>query len=140
MWRGSTGPRILKPLTDSKGYLAVYPTRDDGKRHLRGIHQLVMLAFASPRPEGMEARHLNDIKTDNRWPGNLAWGTHRENLQDMVRNGHGNAAKTHCPQNHAYEGGNLIIAKRGDGTTFRQCRICLIHAQPWWKKAHAVAP
>ena len=136
LWRGSTGPRILKSLDDGRGYPAVFPTPDDGKRRIRPIHQLMMLAFAGPRPEGMEARHLNDIKTDNRWPENLAWGTHRENLQDMVRNGHSNVAKTHCPQGHAYEGRNLIIAKRGNGRTFRQCRICLTRAQPWWKKAH----
>lgn len=140
-WRGKPVPRILKTMADSRGYPAVYPTRADGKRRLRPIHLLMMLAFDPPRPEGAEVRHLNDIKTDNRWPENLAWGTHQENAEDMVRNGLSkNAAKTHCPAGHAYAGHNLIIAKRGNGRTFRQCRTCLSHAQSWWKKAHGVAP
>lgn len=59
-----------------------------GKRNLkmRYVHQLVLEAFVGPRPEGLQARHLNDIKTDNRIE-NLCWGTKKENVEDAILNG-----------------------------------------------------
>ena len=47
----------------------------------RTIHQLVLEAFDGPRPEGMEARHLNGMSFDNRLV-NLKWGTSVENGKD----------------------------------------------------------
>jgi hypothetical protein len=35
-----------------------------------------------------------------------------------------NSTKTHCPQGHPYQGANLIIGRRGNGRSFRQCRTC----------------
>lgn len=45
------------------------------------VHQLVMLAFVGPLPEGEVTRHLNSTKTDNRLI-NLCYGTQAENMQD----------------------------------------------------------
>ena len=39
-----------------------------------------------PRPEGMECRHLNGDRKDNRIE-NLRWGTRAENAQDRVIHG-----------------------------------------------------
>lgn len=50
------------------------------------IHTLVLTAFVGPRPEGMECRHLNGIRTDNRVE-NLAWGTLKENTADKALHG-----------------------------------------------------
>jgi hypothetical protein len=50
------------------------------------VHVLVLKAFMGDRPYGAVARHLNDIKTDNRL-SNLAWGTASENAKDAKRNG-----------------------------------------------------
>ncbi|TDL05607.1 hypothetical protein EUA05_17955 [Mycobacterium paragordonae] len=50
------------------------------------VHTLVCTAFHGPRPDGMECRHLNDVKADNR-AENLCWGTMSENHEDAVRNG-----------------------------------------------------
>lgn len=50
------------------------------------IHTAVLEEFVGPRPEGMECRHLNGNSLDNRLE-NLAWGTHAENTEDMVRYG-----------------------------------------------------
>ncbi len=47
---------------------------------------LLLETFVGPRPFGMVARHLNDVKTDNRLE-NLAWGTDWDNKQDAIRNG-----------------------------------------------------
>jgi hypothetical protein len=66
-----------------------------GKLTARPVHQLVMEAFVGPRPEGQEVRHLNDIKTDCRWPENLAYGTKKENFADRLVNGKGNRGERH---------------------------------------------
>ena len=50
------------------------------------VHRLVLMAFVSLNPEGMECRHLNGIKTDNRLE-NLKWGTRLENFQDRLKHG-----------------------------------------------------
>lgn len=59
----------------------------NGKRFCKGIHQLMALAFLGPPGPGQnEVRHLNGNPHDNRIE-NLAWGTRKENAQDMARHG-----------------------------------------------------
>ena len=53
---------------------------------MRNVGALVLSAFRGPRPEGQCCRHLNGDFTDNRL-GNLAWGTPKDNAQDMIRHG-----------------------------------------------------
>lgn len=50
--------------------------------------QLTLLAFVGPppTPEEKNARHLDDDITNNKL-SNLAWGTHKDNYDDGVRNG-----------------------------------------------------
>jgi len=45
------------------------------------------LAFRGLCPKGMESRHLNDVKTDNRWPENLQWMTRNKNKKLAIKNG-----------------------------------------------------
>jgi hypothetical protein len=66
--------RVLRPGPSTAGHLTVALGR--GKSHL--VHYLVLRAFVSPRPEGMECLHLNGVETDNRLE-NLAWGSRSEN-------------------------------------------------------------
>ena len=80
--------KILK-MNPSRGYPAVVLSLM-GKQDTRDVHQLVMEAFVGPRPAGQEGRHLNDVKTDCRWPENLMYGTKKENFADRVLNGKGN--------------------------------------------------
>lgn len=63
------------------GYLVVSLSDNDK----RMSHQLVLEAFVGSRPDGMECRHLNDVKSDNRIR-NLVWGTRTENAEDEVVN------------------------------------------------------
>lgn len=60
----------------------------DGRRerHRFEVHRLILKAYAGPPAEGMEARHLNGVSTDNR-PANLQWGTRVENCADAIRHG-----------------------------------------------------
>lgn len=62
--------------------------RKDGKYHWFKVGQLVLRAFVGPPPSEKErnARHLNDNPRQN-WITNLAWGTHKDNHDDGVRNG-----------------------------------------------------
>lgn len=70
--------RILKPRRRNQyGHAGVVLT---GQRH-RTVHSLVAEAFIGPRPEGLEVRHLNGDRTDNR-ATNLAYGTRSENHRD----------------------------------------------------------
>lgn len=50
------------------------------------VHQLVLLAFIGPRPEGMECCHNNGDHTDNRL-SNLRWDTHDSNMKDREKHG-----------------------------------------------------
>ncbi|MCS5478726.1 HNH endonuclease [Corynebacterium sp. YIM 101645] len=104
--RGLNMGRVLITSTDVKGYPLVTLYRY-GVPHTRRVHVLVLETFTGPRPEGMEARHLNGNKTDNR-VDNLAWGTRSENTLDAVRHRtHPSAAKTHCKRGHLLDGANL---------------------------------
>lgn len=86
------------------------------------VHVLVLEAFVGPRPPGMECLHSNDVGTDNRL-SNLRWGTHSENLNDLVRNGrHYWAQKTHCVRGHLLAAPNLVASAVKLGR--RACRSC----------------
>lgn len=71
----------MKLSPGTRGYLRVNLTSQVGRVQMFRVHRLVLLAFVGPCPDGMEARHLNGIKTDNR-ADNLAWGTPEQNRQD----------------------------------------------------------
>lgn len=76
----------LKPGLNSRGYLGVnlYDNPGTGQHSFYLIHYLVLLTFDKPKPEGLECRHLNGIRTDNSLE-NLCWGTRSENQQDSIR-------------------------------------------------------
>lgn len=111
-WRGS--PR-------SK-YLAVSLHRD-GKQVTRPIHQLVLETYVGPRPfPKAEGRHLDGNRAHNA-VDNLAWGTHQQNVDDMMQQGtHHNASKTHCGKcGREYTPENTYFYPNGRQ---RQCRHC----------------
>lgn len=56
------------------------------KSRLRFIHRLVLGAFIGPCPDGFECRHL-DGNPGNNLLDNLCWGTHQENVADMMKHG-----------------------------------------------------
>lgn len=122
--RERTRGGVLKAARNRRGYWYVTLCREQDRHRMR-VHQLVAEAFIGPRPPGQDVRHLDDNKDDNR-PGNLAYGTRRENLADAVRNGvplaagENNARKTHCPQRHAYTAANTYVGPDGK----RRCRTC----------------
>lgn len=83
------------------------------------VHALVLLAFAGPRPEGMEVCHNNGVGDDNRL-SNLRYGSHGENMRDAVKHGtHYESRRTHCPQDHPYDEENTRLYQGR-----RYCRAC----------------
>lgn len=116
--RPRTRGGLLKQFDDGHGYPHVTLTRNGIQRRF-GVHQLVALAFIGPCPEGREVRHL-DGNPANRNASNLAYGTHGENMRDMILHGTSSTArKTHCPAGHPYDEANTRIY---DGR--RWCRAC----------------
>lgn len=86
---GLHGGQMLKLfLAGRPGYerLSVALSNGKSRRQVR-VHQIVMLAFAGPCPKGQEVRHLDGNQFRNWWPENLAYGTHKQNGEDMSRHG-----------------------------------------------------
>lgn len=81
MWRRLRG-QILKPEPYPRGYQRVHL----GTRGKWFVHQLVMLAFVGPCPDGLEVCHGHGNASDNRLI-NLRYDTHLENCQDTRRYG-----------------------------------------------------
>lgn len=76
--------KLLKPITDSGGYLYVQLYKD-GKRENKKIHQLVAIAFI-PNPDGLpQVNHKDEDKANNR-VDNLEWCTHEYNSNYGTRN------------------------------------------------------
>lgn len=73
-----------RPTRKSDGYMGVNVVRADGTRKLVFVHALVLAAFHEPRPNGLEARHLDGDQVNNA-ASNLTWGTRRENAADRLR-------------------------------------------------------
>lgn len=114
--------RVLRPGV-SRRYRVV-SLRRAGRTVTNGIHELVLLAFVGPRPEGAVTRHLNGDGADNRLV-NLAYGTQSENLFDRREHGTSDRAnRTHCPQGHEYTPENTYRYVRPNGVINRNCREC----------------
>jgi len=117
--RNTTSGRIMKLITGTRGYKYVTLTRD-GRQRRRGVHQVVAAAFIGPCPDGQEILHGDGDPANNR-PGNLRYGTHRENMLDKRDHGTDhNTRKTHCPQGHPYSAENTAVKRTGS----RVCRTC----------------
>lgn len=94
---------------------------DTGEKKTIKVASLVLLAFRGPRPSGLQARHANGIRTDDRL-SNLNYCTPSQNVRDQVRHKtHNSASKTHCPMGHPYDGDNTLVEGKGQG---RKCRAC----------------
>lgn len=75
----------LKGGLDWGGYRVVNVMTRKGWR-VQKLHRLILETFVGPCPEGMECRHLNGNRDDNRLE-NIRWGTKKGNQKDRVRHG-----------------------------------------------------
>ena len=75
--------RVLRPGGRKDGHLSVMLGHN---AHGSQVHQLVMLTFVGPAPEGCEVCH-NDGNPANNALENLRYDTRSENIKDVVRQG-----------------------------------------------------
>src|SRR4051812_19574137 len=71
--------RQLRPAFHKRHGRFNYCVRVERRKVTRRAAYLVALAFHGPRPAGLEIRHLDGDRTNDR-PDNLAYGTHQENM------------------------------------------------------------
>lgn len=118
--RERTRGGVLAPTVDKTGGARGRQFVMIGQRR-KLVHQLVAGAFHGPRPEGMETRHLDGDKTNNR-ADNLTYGTRAENMQDAVEHGTHfslrQVTKTHCPKGHP------LVSDYRNRRGSRVCRPC----------------
>lgn len=93
-WMRTVSPMVLARSFDGDGYPMVSISTGGSKQTLVKVHRIVMLAFVGPLPEGMQTRHLNDIKDDCRLI-NLCYGTGMQNWADRKANGNGIDGQNH---------------------------------------------
>lgn len=79
------GGKMLSPGPDQDGYVCVYLSTSSGRVKAR-VHRLMLESFVGPGPAGLETRHLNGNRADNRLE-NLRYGTRKENALDCVLHG-----------------------------------------------------
>lgn len=72
------GKLMIWQMDRRTGYWQVKLCKD-GKARCLYVHSLVLEAFVSPRPPGLETLHADDDRA-NPCLGNLSWGTRKENM------------------------------------------------------------
>jgi hypothetical protein len=77
--------QLCTRINKQTGYLTAYLWQND-QQHTRTVHDLVLLAFVGPRPEGMVACHWDNDRS-NASLANLRWATRTENELDKHRHG-----------------------------------------------------
>lgn len=84
---------VLAATANRFRYLTVHLSADGKKKRCK-LHILVMLAFASPRPTGMQVAH-NDGNRSNNCLSNLRWDTPKGNTADKHRHGTHQSGERH---------------------------------------------
>lgn len=82
---GNPSQRILRQTPDGNNYLQVTLCKN-GIRKKHKVHKLVLISFIGPRPLGLQCRHLDGNKQNNKLT-NLKWGTRSENEKDKIKHG-----------------------------------------------------
>lgn len=87
---GSTGKskvnfKLLKPFYDKDGYIQRVISFN-GKAKTYRLHAIILETFVGPCPSGMECRHIDGNRSNNRLE-NLCWSTHIENILDKKVHG-----------------------------------------------------
>lgn len=87
--------REMRPFANRHGHQRV-TLRVGGRTVKEYVHRLVAVTFIGPPPSPRhEVRHLDGDPTNNA-ADNIAWGTHAENMRDMVLHGrHFSKTKPH---------------------------------------------
>ena len=116
----SRSGRILTPTPTPAGHLSISLRRNRARLERR-VHQVVLLAFVGPCPEGQEVRHMNGDPTDNRLE-NLRYDTKRANTLDRALHRDPDHRTPLCRNGHPYsEANTYYVSTRPEQ---RMCRTC----------------
>lgn len=113
--RDPSGCWLWVACTNSAGYGQL---RYYGRRMV-SAHRLAFTVLANDIPAGLNLDHLCRVRNCCN-PQHLEPVTSRENTLRGQSWSALNAAKTHCPKGHGYEGRNLYVSPAGK----RKCRTC----------------
>ena len=115
-------PHVLRPWHNNHGHEYVKLRTREGYREKVLVHRLVAEAFI-PNPEGYPiVRHLDD-DPENNYVENLAWGTHKDNSADCIRNDHDYRKPVYCFETDTvYRSG--VAASRDTGVPKSQITFC----------------
>ena len=84
----------MKLSPGSKGYLG-FGYWKDGKKTTLNVHSCVAKVFLGDRSEeGLQALHEDGNSLNNK-KENLYWGTHDQNMKDMIRHGTSTKGEKH---------------------------------------------
>lgn len=116
--------RVLAQYPTASGHLRVSLCRNATVSRVF-VHRLVLEAFVSAAPSGLEACH-NDGNPTNNTVANLRWDTKSANARDRRRHGTDDRVRrTHCPSGHEYSQDNTYFTTEG----WRICRTCRLAGQ-----------
>jgi len=83
-----------KIFDNGKGYATVRVTKSRGVYGWQYLHRMVYEAFNGDVPKGLDVRHLDHDKRNNKL-SNLTIGTRKENMADSMRSGRINKGESH---------------------------------------------
>ena len=120
-----TERRRLRPVS-SIAYMHLHLRKPGGPRITRVVHRLILETFVGPRPEGMQARHI-DGNSHNNALSNLVWGTKLENEADRKKHGKVPKGAGHNQSKLTDDEVIAIRALRAAGATFDKlaARYCV---------------
>lgn len=116
-WLGNGKIRKLKCPPNGRGYrTSILCT--NGARFNRMIHRLVLETFVGSCPKGMQCRHLDGNKFNNKLD-NLCWGTPKENASDRTRHGNTRKKERHTNAKLTQHNVDVIRTMRSSGSSLR---------------------
>jgi hypothetical protein len=85
-YKGTRVIRAVTPIVGMDGYRKISIYNRSGQRKTKRIARLILGSFLGPCPKGMQAAHLNGVRTDDRLE-NLVWATSKTNHAQMREHG-----------------------------------------------------
>lgn len=125
---------LLNWRVEKNGYARVW-LRATGCEKSRkvSVHSIVLIAFAGPRPDGMEARHMDGNPLNNH-ASNLQWATPKENHFDKYRHGTVQQGERNGKSKLNADSVRQIRLLREQGFTFKEIAanfgitdVCVMH-------------
>jgi hypothetical protein len=111
---GDTWSRLSSPIASQRSPYPRITLYRDGAKFSRSVHQVVMLSFIGPCPDGYEVAHENGVPADCRLV-NLSYKTFSANQMDRRRHGTASIGESHPGAKLNNESVRAILAARAAG-------------------------